>query len=342
MNLELLLEHIQNDCKFVTSKYPPKYKTKYEYLISLALPKSEKNDKPILSYINAYISESSPSKLAKYEIINNYLKLKASCNIVSKLNLLKYSIKFDFSKMSKNNLIAPDDIYYPKSSLISFIHSFNSKFCGFLVEEILNYALQEEYHETFEFNIITTDYKLDDIKFLLKVLKYEKYHDLTEHEIIKSDNFALITSYLIFKIIIASNVNLLKYIFKMIATFENDDFLIELEEYAISLKKLSMISTLRNMNFKHSVILSDTFEYENKVYTIKGEADFIQSNDSNEITILDCKCCENIKQYLNEYYYQLMYYSGMFSKSSDKSVNKIMIINLYDSNIYSWEISKSD
>ena len=279
----------------------------------------------IISQFNQkYLQEKRPSVLIMYDLMIDYL---------TRFGTLKIKHRCVIS-LSNPEILRLDIPNTPPVSTVMKMHMTCPWLCGYFFEELFDIAVNNEYPNLilkYNHTSIIPELNIANIKPILSELcncPVDYYLPISRISC-KNDIYYILIKIFIKQIDFAKNYFEFYYQFLSISRFVQSN-LYEIQEYAQTLKSCQFIG-----NMQLSIISSgNKLAHSVKVINdnIIGEIDFL-SNDS----IIDIKCC--IKDNLDKYRYQLMYYYKTLPTEIAKNIKKLIIINLMKNQIYVYNIN---
>lgn len=327
---DIIDNYISNDLKFVKNNIidDTTYLSKFEIIpllvftpvVTNALLKQIPKEEAVKNYIAKYQEEKHPSMLAKYEIINDYIRANTDIKIPYKIKECTFKLK------NTQKLDSVTTQAHPSIVTILKMNRINPIICGYFFEYLLASIVTKNATNDLEISKICENTYLIDIQNLYLELS-DNIEELDSYSVLSTKDFKTKYHFMLFKIFVDNRhknddyITLIDNILAVNAIL-TDRYISELDKYLSELKKCEFVHKLKHKNMKHSVDL----EYSNEGIELIGESDFIGDD-----IILDCKCYKN--ESLDLWKYQLFYYKIMFN--SDK-IKECSIINLMNNVIYNF------
>lgn len=313
LNFNEVFKCIDNDCKFISGTKYSEYQNKKELIIPLLFTELDKMTYDKHYYINKYILEyygcSSPSIIAKFEIINDYI---INNNLYPDITFKR---KFEYKNISPVISNLNTDFSHVQKTIVIEMNVLSPIICGQFFENIASMTCNLDINQTFEPSPYSTEKKCD-IDYLLSSLKNKNGEYITKYH--KNLAMCLYTT-------IKHTTDLTMYYHEFILVrnlLDNKKYIEQLDKYIVELKK-TIVGRLRNP--KKSIKVYKPFDNDNEY--ISGEADLITDD-----MVIDIKCYKT--EPLNLWKYQLEIYNNMLNRHR----NKLMIINLLNNKFYTWNL----
>jgi hypothetical protein len=307
----------------------------------------------VTKYFELYAESRGPSKLSKFEVLNDCLEYFHDMSEFSEImhydiyakrrSLVKDYLHTESKKFHTQVTKIPLDsqpISQPDFFTVITMNVLNPQFTGYFFEYLLAYKLSPV-------TFIETSLNLDVVPIyspeVLRGLYSRLARDGFDVNTVKTKDlyYPIVTDFNTIYDFIAYVVILH---FNEITVERNSDFnesllqVIELIKTPNYITKLNVwcehyISNpmIKKWNAHKQLEHGYTID-ENNEYNVRGEIDFINPN-----TVIDIKCSKRTP--LKQYFYQLIYYSKLQTKF-DKVINNLVILNLLTNECYTLDISK--
>ena len=273
----------------------------------------------VINQFNTYYrQENRPSKLVNFDLMIDFLDKRGTLKI-------KHRCLIPITEFKKIRFDIPNT---PSISIIMKIHLVCPWLCGYLFEELFNLAVNNVYPNlilTYEHEQVIPDLHINNIRPILTELAncVIDYYNPISRIACKNDIYYALLSVFIKQIKFVKCFPEFYYQFLQLFNCVKSN-LYEVEYYFETLKTCQFVNTIKNA--EHSVKVNNFYN---------GEIDFL-TNDS----IIDIKCC--IKDNIEKYHYQLMYYYASLPVNVSANITKLIIVNLIENQIYVYNVSPSD
>lgn len=303
-------------------------------------------------YFSIYNKTRGPSRLCKFEVLNDILE-NVLDNIIEfydnipgyelyskRRNLIRgyFHLKnqtfvesINVCKFDDKNMSTPDAGVVVKMNLI------DPQMTGYFFEYLIAYEL-ECFNNKFEYISVDKDPILnnEELKGIYQEMNSEKeICDLYQPQLTDFDNKFM---FLLYYVILHMNViekfprgEFIENIYRIIELFKNKRYYTRLEHYSIAINRNSYLRILKlNRELLHgqSLGINDL--------NIVGEIDFINNN-----SVIDIKCVRKLHSknaiLLKEYFYQTFYYAKLKGLEMNKVFKNGIICNLFTNEMYSIE-----
>ena len=313
LNFTEVFQNIENDCKYVPSLKNSVYKNKKELIVPMLFTDLTNLDQSRDYYINKYIFEyqscTSPSMITNFEIVNDYIennKIYQDFPIQRKFNYLDiYPTTTNLNTPCTNVL----------KTTVMEMNTISPIICGQFFENIVSLSRKLDISR----DITTGPYieeKPDDILYLIDSLKINGEFKTIYHE-----NLAMC---LLTQLVHATDLT--DYFCEFIRVrnlLDKPSYIKMLDVYVSELSK-TLIGGLKNPKKSVKVYKEPTPNCE----YISGETDLITDD-----AVIDIKCYK--KECIKLWKYQLEIYNNLL----DRPRKKLMIINLLNNKVYTWNIT---
>lgn len=317
LNFNDVLKCIDNNCKFISGSKYLEYQNKKELIIPMLFVELDKMKYDKNYYINKYILEyyncSSPSIIAKFEVINDYI---INNNLYSDITIRQ---KFNYKNISPVISNLNTDFTKVQKTIVIEMNVLSPIICGQFFENIVSMALNLDITQEFKPgpNIME---KQCDIDYLLNSLKNKN----GEYKSIYHKNLAMC---LYTTLTHATDLTMYYHEFILVRNLlDNKGYREQLDKYIEQLK-----GTIISKLVKPKKSIKVYREFNDYDEYISGEADLITDD-----MVIDIKCYKT--EQLNLWKYQLEIYNNML----DRPKRKLMIINLLFNRVYKWNLLDDD
>lgn len=308
---------IDDDCKYVSGSKYTEFVNKKELIIPMLFTELQKmtfqRDYYILKYIYEYQACTSPSSITKFEVINDY---------ISENNLYP---EYHIERRFKYHDIVPEitnlntNFTNVLKTTVIEMNVWSPVICGQFFENMISLACDLDITQEFNPGPNLCE-KPDDVKNLIDSLK-----ENNEYKTIYHKNLAMcLFTQLVHGTDMTNYFHEFIYIRNLLLS--NDLYIEQLDNYLIELKKT----------------IIGRFKFPKKSIKVYREPDGFNEYTSGEADIITDDMVVDIKCYKTEplklWKYQLEIYNNMIERPR----KKMMIINLLNNKVYTWNITFDD
>lgn len=303
-------------------------------------------------YFSIYNETRGPSRLGRFEVLNDILE-EVLENIIEfydnvpgyelyakRRNLVRGYLNLkNQTFLDSMNICRIDskEMSKPDAGVVAKMNLIDPQMTGYFFEYLIALEL-ECFNNEFEYINIDRDsiFNNEELKGIYQEMNIEKeISDLYQPQITEFENkFLFILYYVILHMNIIEKFprgELIENVYRLIELIKDQKYYKRLENYSIAIKRNSYFRVLKlNQKLLHGQSLSTND------LNIFGEIDFMNDN-----SIIDIKCVRKLNSknvnLLKEYFYQIFYYAKLKGLEMNKVFKNGIICNLLTNEMYSIE-----